>query len=283
MKHIYKYGDDRIIAGDYKAFDTRMSPRFMLAAFKILITIAEKSGNYDEEDLMVMKGIAAEITNPTYDYFGTFVQFFGSNPSGHPLTVVINSLVNSLYMRYCYFEIAKEEKWWKVPAFKDVVSLMTYGDDNIMSVKKGYDAYNHTRVAQVLAKAGITYTMADKEAESVPFIKGSEAGFLKHDAIWDDELKLYRAVIDESSIQKTLHAHMKSDVLCEEAHSASAITDVLDKYFQFGRETYNKRRSQLEEVARECNILGYIGELLTYDEQLEHYCKNYSWKIEPNV
>jgi hypothetical protein len=159
MNHIYRFGEDRVVAGDYKSFDRRMSPRFMLAAFKILITVAEKSGKYDERDLMIMRGIATEISNPTYDYFGTLVQFFGSNPSGHPLTVVINSIVNSLYMRYCYFEIAKAEGWWKVPRFNQVVSLMTYGDDNIMSVKKGFDAYNHTRVAAVLADAGITYTI----------------------------------------------------------------------------------------------------------------------------
>lgn len=280
MQEVYKYGIDRVVAGDYKAFDGRMSPRFMLAAFKILIAIAEESGNYEEDDLMVMRGIATEITNPTYDYFGTLIQFFGSNPSGHPLTVVINSLVNSLYMRYCYFEIAKAEKWWKVPPYCKVVSLLTYGDDNIMSVKEGFEAYNHTRIAEVFALSGITYTMADKEAASVPFIHGSEAGFLKHDAIWDDELNLYRAVIDEDSIAKTLHAHIRSRVLSEEEHSACAITDVADKYFHFGREKYTTRMAQLTEVARECKLLGIVGELPTYDEQLTRYREKYEWQEE---
>jgi hypothetical protein len=279
MNHVFKHGKERMIAGDYKAFDGRMSPRFMLAAFKILIEIATKSGNYDDGDIIVMKGIAAEITNPTYDHFGTLIQFFGSNPSGHPLTVVINSIVNSLYMRYCYYEIAKEEKWWKVPRFNKAVALMTYGDDNIMSVAKGYDAFNHTRVAKTLANAGLEYTMADKESESVPYITAAEAGFLKHNAVYDEELKLYRAVIEENSIQKTLHTHLKSDVLSEEMHSASAITDVLDKYFHFGEEIYNKRKSELEEVARECGLVGYVGELKTYKEQMIRFCENYAWPM----
>jgi hypothetical protein len=279
MNHVFKHGKERMIAGDYKAFDGRMSPRFMLAAFKILIEIATKSGNYDDGDIIVMKGIAAEITNPTYDHFGTLIQFFGSNPSGHPLTVVINSIVNSLYMRYCYYEIAKEEKWWKVPRFNKAVALMTYGDDNIMSVAKGYDAFNHTRVAKTLANAGLEYTMADKESESVPYITAAEAGFLKHNAVYDEELKLYRAVIEENSIQKTLHTHLKSDVLSEEMHSASAITDVLDKYFHFGEEIYNKRKGELEEVARECGLVGYVGELKTYKEQMIRFCENYAWPM----
>jgi hypothetical protein len=280
MKHIYKFGKHRTVAGDYKSFDGKMSPRVMLASFKILINLAEESGNYDADDLTIMRGIATEICSPTYDFFGTLVQFFGSNPSGHPLTVVTNSLVNSLYMRYVYYKIAAEEKWWKTPLFKDVVSLMTYGDDNIMSVKKGYDAYNHTNVARVLSESDIIYTMADKEAKSVPFIDGSEAGFLKHDAVWDEELQLYRAKIDESSISKMLHAHGKSSI-SEDLHAACTIRDALDKYAHFGDEIYTKRCAQLRQVADECNITGLVGHFPTYREQILRYCDKYSWAENP--
>jgi hypothetical protein len=252
----------------------------MLASFKILINLAEESGNYDADDLTIMRGIATEICSPTYDFFGTLVQFFGSNPSGHPLTVVTNSLVNSLYMRYVYYKIAAEEKWWKTPLFKEVVALMTYGDDNIMSVKKGYDAYNHTNVARVLSESDIIYTMADKEAKSVPFIDGSEAGFLKHDAVWDEELQLYRAKIDESSISKMLHAHGKSSI-SEDLHAACTIRDALDKYAHFGDEIYTKRCAQLRQVADECNITGLVGHFPTYREQILRYCDKYSWAENP--
>jgi len=280
MKHVYKHGEHRVVAGDYKSFDGRMSPRFMLASFKILINLAELSGNYDADDLTIMRGIATEICSPTYDYFGTLVQFCGSNPSGHPLTVVTNSLVNSLYMRYVYYRIAQEEKWWRVPLFSKVVSLLTYGDDNIMSVKPGYDAYNHTNIARVLAECDITYTMADKEAESVPFIHGSEAGFLKHNAVWDDELQLYRAVIDESSISKMLHAHGRTQI-SEELHAACTIRDALDKYAHFGREKYTERCAQLKQVADECNLTGLVGDFPTYKEQILKYCEKYEWEENP--
>ncbi len=271
FEHIGKYGWERGIAGDYAKFDARMSSRFMLAAFKLLIQVAEKSGNYSERDLKIMSGIATEITYPTYDYFGTLVQFFGSNPSGHPLTVIINSLVNSLYMRYVYYTIAKEDGWWKTPLFREVVSLMTYGDDNIMSVKEGYGAINHTRIAEKFAEMGIKYTMADKDAESVPYIHLSTASFLKHFAVWDDELQLYRCPCEEGSLAKMLHTHMKSDVLSMEQSSAEAISNAALKYFEFGREVYAEKREQLMEVAREAGIAGYISDLPTYDERLDWY------------
>jgi len=271
FEHIGKHGWERAIAGDYAKFDGRMSPQFMLAAFKLLIKLAEKSGNYEEDDLTIMRGIATEISYPTYDYFGTLVQFMGSNPSGHPLTVVINSLVNSLYLRYCWYAIAKEKGWWKVPLFNEKVSAMTYGDDNIMTVAKGYDDFNHTAIAEQLAKVSIKYTMADKDAESVPFIHLSEASFLKHFAVWDDELGLYRSPVEEDSIAKMLHAHLKSKVLSMEQSSAEAIQNVALKYFEFGREVYIKRVAQLEQVARDAGIQSYVGPIMSYDDRLAWY------------
>ena len=270
-EHIGKHGWDRAIAGDYAKFDGRMSPQFMSAAFKILINLAEKSGNYGEDDLTIMRGIATEITYPTYDYFGTLVQFMGSNPSGHPLTVVINSVVNSLYLRYCWYAIAQEKKWWRTPLFGDKVSVMTYGDDNIMTVAKGYDDFNHTAIAEQLAKVSITYTMADKEAESVPFISLSEASFLKHYAVWDEELNLYRSPVEDASIAKMLHTHLKSKILSMEQSSAEAIQNVALKYFECGREVYTSRKLQLEEVARAAGIQGYVGPIMSYDERLAWY------------
>jgi hypothetical protein len=275
FEHIGKHGWDRAIAGDYAKFDGRMSPQFMLMAFKLLIHLAEKSGNYEEDDLTIMRGIASEISYPTYDYFGTLVQFMGSNPSGHPLTVVINSLVNSLYMRYTYYSIAKKKGWWRVPRFDQVVSLMTYGDDNIMTVARGYDDFNHTAIAQELAAVDIKYTMADKDAESVPFVNLGDASFLKHYAKYDEELKLYRSPVEEDSIAKMLHAHKKSEMLTMEQSSAEAIQNVALKYFEFGREVYTQKVAELKEVAQKTGLTGYVGPIMDYDERKKWYCEKF--------
>jgi hypothetical protein len=221
--------------------------------------------------IIIMKGIASEISYPTYDYFGTLVQFFGSNPSGHPMTVIVNSMVNSLYMRYTYYSIAKNKGWWKTPLFSVVVALMTYGDDNIMTVLKGYDDFNHTAIAAEFAKVGITYTMADKDAESVPFVNLSDASFLKHFAVWDDELGLYRSPVEDGSIAKMLHTHARSQVLSVEQSSAEAIQNVALKYFECGREVYTKRVAELNQVALDSGVSSYVVPIPTYDERLQWY------------
>jgi hypothetical protein len=148
---------------------------------------------------------------------------------------------------------------------------MTYGDDNIMTVKEGFSGVNHTRIASVFETMGIKYTMADKDAESVPYIHLSEASFLKHFAFWDDELKLYRCPCEDGSIAKMLHSHMKSDVLTMEQSSAEAISNAALKYFEFGREVYEEKRGQLMDVAREAGLMGYVADLPSYDERLDWY------------
>jgi hypothetical protein len=174
-------------------------------------------------------------------------------------------------MRYAYYTIAEEDRWWKVPPFRKVVSLMTYGDDNIMTIKEGFSGVNHTRIASVFKTMGIKYTMADKDAESVPYIHLSEASFLKHFAVWDDELELYRCPCEDGSIAKMLHSHMKSDVLSMEQSSAEAISNAALKYFEFGREVYEEKRTQLMDVARETGLMGYVEDLPSYDERLDWY------------
>jgi len=117
------HGTDRIVAGDYSKFDKRMPANVILAAFRIVYSICERSG-YTSDDLKVVQGIAYDTAYPNVDFRGDLIEFYGSNPSGHPLTVVINGLANSLYMRYV-FHIVKPPQYTN--SFRSTVSLMTYG------------------------------------------------------------------------------------------------------------------------------------------------------------
>lgn len=279
FKHIGRFGWDRAIAGDYSSYDTRMSAHFILMSFKLMITLAELSGNYDADDLLIMRGIASEISSPVYDWFGTIVEFTGSNPSGHPLTVIVNSFANSLYMRYAYYAIADKKKWFRVPHFANVVSLQTYGDDNISTVKRGYDDYNHTAIANEFLLVDMKYTMADKNAESVPFVNLEEASFLKHYAKWDPKLGVYRSPIEQSSLAKMLHSHKRSSILTMEESSAEAIKNCALKYFEFGEEEYTKRAAELAVVAKLNKLEGIVGGLATYPELVAWYREKFDLPI----
>lgn len=253
--YLVTFGEDRIVAGDYKAYDKRMPPAFILAAFELLINICIASKNFDHEDLLIMKGIAIDTAYPLTDFNGDLVEFYGSNPSGHPLTVIINSIVNSLYMRYVYFIVNPKHE---VLSFVDNVKLMTYGDDNIMGVSSDAPWFNHTTIQINLAQIGITYTMPDKVSASVPYIPIQQASFLKRSWRFDPELQEYLCPLEHDSIERSLMVWVRSKTICWEEQAVAVLSSAAQEYFFYGRKAYEKRASLLNEVVVHLGIESYL-------------------------
>ena len=249
-KHIREFGPERILAGDYSKYDLRMPAQLVLAAFDVMITIAEKSGNYTETDLKIMKGIATDVAYPVMAFNGDLVQLFGSNPSGQNLTVYINSICNSLLLRCAYYTICEDSK---VP-FKKAASMMTYGDDAKGSVSEDFPEFNHIAVAKFLADHDMKFTMPDKTSTPTEFMTDEDADFLKRRTIFNEETGMFMGALDESSIFKSLHCVLRSDSITPEEQSAQNIDGALREWFLHGKDIYEKRRTQMKEVARRTGI-----------------------------
>jgi hypothetical protein len=225
-----------------------MSPKEILAAFDIIIYFCQLSGNYSEEDIQIVRCIAEDTAFALVDFNGDLVQFYGSNPSGNPLTVILNSIVNSLRMRYVYFMLNPEHS---VSTFKKNVNLMTYGDDNIMSVSRECDWFNHSSISETFATLNIVYTMADKESESVPFINIEDASFLKRTWRMDDNLKCFVAPLEEESIEKSLMVWTRSKSITKEVQGIDVISSALREYFWYGEKIYNEKLYLLKDLVKD--------------------------------
>lgn len=278
--HVQRFGEDRCVAGDFKAYDKNISPEITLRGMEILIKIAERAG-YTQDQLKIVRGIATEICFPLYEYNGEFIQVFGSNPSGHPLTVILNNLSNSLYMRYAFYEnLLKCEDFDPDVRFNQCVSLMCYGDDNIMTVSSECNWFDHTKISESLAEVGITYTMADKKSESVPFVDFSQMEFLKRKTRFDPDTGLYVSLLLEKSISKSLHYFVRSKVLSIDEQTAETIRCALAAYFPYGREIYERRSEQLSNVARDNNLSHLLwDDFVSYNTRLLKHRAKYgiSW------
>lgn len=249
--HIYEYltrfGKDQIIAGDYKAYDKRMPPQMILASFMIMIKLAELSGNFTDNDIKIMMGISEDTAYPLVDFFGDLIEFYGSNPSGHPLTVIINSICNSLYVRYCYHVLNPKHE---STSFKDNVNLFTYGDDNIMGVSKTCGWFTHTTLAKALNDVDITYTMADKEAVSIPYINISEASFLKRTWRFEKELGHFVCPLEEESIEKMLMVWTRSSSIVWEEQVVAILTSANMEYFWYGKDIYLEKQKLFKNLVQ---------------------------------
>jgi hypothetical protein len=280
QQHIMKFGKDRIFAGDYSKYDTRMPAQFTFSAFKILIDIARATGNYTEEDLTIMKGIATDVCYPVMAYNGTLIQLIGTNPSGQNLTVYINSIVNSLLNR-CGFYYYMKDKWFlghKIRTgsvtFRDAVALMTYGDDVKGSVKKGFDDFNHISYADFLAARDMKFTMPDKESTPTKYMLDEDADFLKRKNIWNEEVQMYFGALDEDSIFKSLHCILKSNSLSMQEQCVANIDGALREWFAHGEEIYEFRRSQMRAIAERAGLVCHETEV-PYSERMTAWKDKY--------
>lgn len=288
-----EYGSNRIVCGDYKAFDKTMPPSIIFASFKILFEICLRSGNYSDDDCMIIRGISTDIAYALTNYNGDLLMFFGSNPSGNPLTVIINCLANCLYMRYVYHIL--NPKGTGATDFRSNVRLITYGDDNTLSSK--VDWFNHTTISECLKKElGIVYTMADKEADSIPFISLNEASFLKRSWRYDSDIGHYMAKLDHQSIVKMLTIWNESKSISHDEQALATIESAYREYFYYGKHIFEEKRILLLKAITD-NNLHYLlkkRELPTWEELVEQYWLNSSaddnqefssllYNIKPNV
>lgn len=265
------------IAGDYKSFDKKMSAQMILAAFDVLIELCKESGNFKTEDIVVLHCIAHDTAFALIDFNGDLVQFFGSNPSGHPLTVIINSIVNSLYVRLAYLDLHPSNC---INDFNNDVRFMSYGDDNVMTSKVSW--FNHTNIANSLSKMGITYTMADKESESVPFLKMQDISFLKRHWVWNEELGSYFAPLEEESIEKMLMVWVRSKTISAEEQTIAVISSAVREYFFYGKNIFNQKRKMLMEIVDKNNLSIWQSDSTfpSWDDLVYTFKKN-SNKIQP--
>lgn len=120
----------------------------------------------------------------------------------------------------------------------------------------------------MLANVGITYTMADKESESVPYIDISKSTFLKRKFVWDADIGAVVAPLEEESIIKSLMVTVESKSVSAEHQAVSIISSAVREYFFHGRETFHDMSDLLKEIIDECGLVAYVEDSTfpTYEE-----------------
>jgi hypothetical protein len=241
-----KFGtvETRCAAGDYSGFDTGMSPQRIRAGMEVLIRLNKLSGNFSEDDEKLMLGITSDIAHPYVNFNGDVLMLFGTNCSGHPLTLILNSIVNLIDIRYCYVKATGK----RPEEFRSDVSVFVMGDDNIFTVREGVN-FGHTTLQTELAKLGIKYTMADKKSESREYLSIKEVDFLKRSFRFDDEHPgVCIPALDKASIRKMLTTYTVSRSVSTEQQMGSILTSAAREAALHGRSFYAEFQTFLKEV-----------------------------------
>lgn len=266
--YITRYGENQIVCGDFSGFDSTMRSNFLRAAFDLIEDFHAACGATDQH-LRMLRSLSYDIIFPLVEFNGDLVEFNGKNPSGQPLTTILNCIINSMYIHYSYLKLNPDKT---LDDYYDNVSLMTYGDDNIFGVSNKKKWFNHTSVSNVLGTIGVTYTMADKKTDSIPYIHISEADFLKRKWRYEPETCTMLCPLAEDSIVKSLMIGIKSKNICEKEHAANIILSAHGEFFWHGKIMFTRWDEILHTFVEDFNLHRYLPrELPKWEDYVNEY------------
>jgi energy-coupling factor transporter ATP-binding protein EcfA2 len=268
-----EYSTTNMIAGDFSGYDTRMAAQITAAAAKIMVSWYEEVG-CSEEDITLIEGALSDIVHPNILFDGNLFRFANGNPSGNLITVQLNSICNSIMMRYVYYAMMPNIK----EKFATNVRLGTYGDDNALSVKGHCKWYTHTTCQEEFEKLDIGYTMADKGAKSRPYIGIDEISFLKRGFAHHEELDIVVAPIEQDSILKRFHWVKKpTETPLSFTEQFGAYTDgAIREQYLHGRVSYDAFIGKLRNIVALNEDLKGVINFVPYEEMTQILKPDYS-------
>lgn len=266
-------------AGDFGKYDSTLRPEVIMGACKVMNTWYAVEDEvwideapdcvYDEEGYCIKKNCvyrqtySVETENTIRHGFCTpdelrenlfdemihtmsivnnclYVKHCG-NPSGCPITSILNTLCNMIYMRYMWFALAPKEMQSSVHFHKNVV-LFVYGDDNIVSVTPiALEFFNMVTLSKKFAEYGLEYTTTTKDDVIIPFVNVVTLDFLKQG--FAQFGRFYLPTMDKATIQELTNWIRESDDDFEAC--VNNCNDSLKFAFAYGRDYFEALRRKM--------------------------------------
>jgi len=181
---------------DFKNYDTRHKRAISMFA-RLMRRLALIVGYTGEEADIVYTCVFALRVQICIYMNDVFFKLKGM-PSGVIVTLILNSVVNSLLMRIAFKRLCPGLH------FRDEVNPATVGDDNASSVSgKAFERFNMMTIEAEYKTLGYEVTGASKGkiTKEIPF---ENLVFIKRHFVWDSHLSRYLAPLEWDSVIKPL-------------------------------------------------------------------------------
>jgi len=143
-----------VVAGDFANYDGTLNPAILFACLDIINDFYDDG----EENRKIRRVLFDEIVNSVHICGSVVYMWTHSQPSGNPLTTILNSMYNSLCVRIVYFMITND-----MMSFSRNVSMISYGDDNVLNISDAIiDLFNQFTISSMMTRIGMSYTDESK-------------------------------------------------------------------------------------------------------------------------
>lgn len=274
-RHLQKFGIN-VVAGDFGNFDGTL-------ILQILEEIGEMINNwYDdgEENRQIRCILWKELINSVHIEGNNLYFWTHGHPSGHPLTAILNSLYNSVVCRIVFVLCARKAgKFVTMKDFNDNVSMISYGDDNVLNISERIiDYFNQHSMSECFAEIGMEYTdeLKSSAADAKAFRKLEEVSFLKRKFRWDEERQCYTAPLDYSVCMEMVN-WIRGELDPEEACCTNCQTSAMELSLH-GKEVFTCSTKMIKSACLTHMIRQPM--ILTYDEYIETFENSYGQLME---
>lgn len=182
LKKICKNGRTKFIAGDYSKFGDRLPVDIGKRCYDLIakwyaMYLPEDEANLVKQNLAVM---AEEVFSPYHIVNDRVYKTMAGMPSGNTVTVVLNSMINSILLRIVWCILTDGTAFAGFEKFYRHVTVFTYGDDMLASVDDEVaHLFNTKTISEVFARYDLQFSDADKSGREVLFRNIGEITFLK--------------------------------------------------------------------------------------------------------
>lgn len=187
-------------AGDFSGFDTDGKREIYYAMLECI------NDWYSDSEInnTIREMIFLELMQSIHIRGNSKYEWFNSLPSGHPLTVYVNSLYNLFALRYCWFR-SNNNSYASLMDFSLFIYPITYGDDNICAISSdAKESYDEFIIQGFMKELGLTYTSDTKASFNSGFRNLSDISFLKRRFLFDSLHMIYVAPLSLVSILNML-------------------------------------------------------------------------------
>lgn len=168
---------------DFQNFDGLTNPDM---AFHLVARInkwyKENDKNWKPEDDIVRVTLMEDCMQSDMIVGKSVLTKFNGNPSGNPMTTVLNTCIQEGYVKLSWKEIMRLlSLHWSLEVFNTHVRMILYGDDGVISINpKLTEVFNLKTVSAILACHGLVCTGEDKFAEQYTVRPLTDCTFLKN-------------------------------------------------------------------------------------------------------
>nr|UDL13970.1 MAG: polyprotein [Xiangshan picorna-like virus 4] len=242
----------KVITGDYSNFGPGLDSEVARCAMQIVCDwILHYTSNPEPSLSTTLQIFAEELVCPLHLVKNLVYRVPSGIPSGSPITDILNSIANCLYIRVAWLSITR------LPLYKfmEDVELCVYGDDLIAGVSdERIETFNTQTLGKFFANHKIRFTNADKIESEVRYTTLNEATFLKRRFLpHPSRPGILTPGLDKVSIEGVLNWYHSGTLSKVEAAKVNPI-QALELAHGWGPAYYNEMRGKIRKRAASLKI-----------------------------